>query len=145
MVFLVDRSAKIIKFFNDWANLMVDHNIDKPIYEQPQKNAYLVNYKSEYICPVLSIFVYNESNELVFETKAFECFPLTISEYDVSWPAQNDLIRLSISMQFVHSTKEFYDKGSQTESVESREAKSILNLDPVSRFNPDVILNRNEV
>ena len=145
MVFLVDRSAKIIKFFNDWANLMIDHNVDKPIDEEPQKNTYLVNYKSEYICPVLTVFVYNDSNELVFSTKAFDCFPLTISEYDVSWASQNDVIRLSISMQFVHSVKEFYDKGSETESIESRQAKSVLNSDPVSRFNPDVTLNRNEV
>jgi hypothetical protein len=103
MVFLVDRNAKIIKFFNDWANLVVNHDYE---YTQREKQ-YLVQYKDTYISPSIRTHVYNEFNKLVFVSKTFECFPLTISEYDVSWASQNDFIRLSVSMQFVHATKEF--------------------------------------
>lgn len=106
MVFVADRSAKIIKFFEDWAQSMVNHNVDVANNED---KSYLVGYKEDYICPVLQIFVYDENNKLVFNTQAFDCFPITISEYDVSWTSQNDLIRLSVSMQFVHSKKEFYN------------------------------------
>lgn len=107
MVFVTDRSAKIIKFFEDWAQSMVNHDVDVNFGED---KSYLVGYKEDYICPVLQIFVYNEHNELTFSTLAFDCFPITISEYDVSWTSQNDLIRLSVSMQFVHSKKEFYNE-----------------------------------
>jgi len=107
MVFVTDRSAKIIKFFEDWAQSMVNHDVDVSLGED---KSYLVGYKEDYICPVLQIFVYDENNKLVFMARAFDCFPITISEYDVSWTSQNDLIRLSVSMQFVHSKKEFYNE-----------------------------------
>jgi hypothetical protein len=106
MVFLVDRRGKIIKFFNDWANLMVNHNVE---YTEREKT-YLVGYKDQYISPVIRTFVYDEHNNPVFISKTFECFPLTVSEYDVSWASQNDFIRLSVSMQFVHATKDFYEQ-----------------------------------
>lgn len=106
MVFVADRSAKIIEFFEDWAQSMVNHNVD---VGNDEDKSYLVGYKEDYICPVLQIFVYDEHNDLTFNTQAFDCFPITISEYDVSWTSQNDLVRLSVSMQFVHSKKEFYN------------------------------------
>ena len=103
MVFVCDRSAKIIKFFEDWAQSMVNHYVDIK-----EDKSYLVGYKEDYICPVLQVFVYNEHNKLAFMSKVFDCFPITISEYDVNWSSQNDLIRLTVSMQFVHASKHFY-------------------------------------
>lgn len=121
MVFLVDRRGQIIKFFNDWANLMVDHDVE---YTEREKT-YLVGYKDKYISPVIRTFVYDEYNDTpVFVAKTFECFPLTVSEYDVTWAAQNDFIRLSVSMQFVHATKDFNDK--------TPIASEVSNLPPLS-------------
>jgi hypothetical protein len=120
MVFLVDRQASIIKFFNDWVNLIIPHNVETPTKftdlsdDVDQRRAlqdklYLVGYKDEYICPVLRINVYNEYNQKAMECKVFDCFPLTVSDFDTSWSSQNDPIRLTVTMQFVHSSKEFYD------------------------------------
>lgn len=107
MIISVDGGGKILKFFNDWSNLMIDHDVE---YTSREKT-YLAKYKDQYISPVIRTFVYDEFNKPVFISKTFECFPLTVSEYDVSWASQNDFIRLSVSMQFVHATKDFYERG----------------------------------
>jgi len=107
MVFLVDRKANIIKFFNDWVNLMVPHNIETQGTAK-QDQLYLVGYKDQYICPVLQINVYNEFDVRAMVCKVFDCFPITVSDFDTTWSSQNDPIRLSVTMQFLHSSKEFY-------------------------------------
>jgi len=107
MVFLVDRQASIIKFFNDWTNLMVPHNVETQ-GTTTQDQLYLVGYKDQYICPVLQINVYNEFDVRAMVCKVFDCFPITVSDFDTSWYSQNDPIRLSVTMQFLHSSKEFY-------------------------------------
>lgn len=127
MVFVADRNAKILQFFNEWANLVVNHDVE----HTPGENHYLLNYKSQYISPVVRVFVYNEYDELVFVSKTFECYPLTISEYDVSWASQNDFIRLSVSMQFVHAVKEF-----STKSTKSYVNQSVATVQPAETPQP---------
>ena len=116
LVFLVDRKANIIKFFNDWVNLMVPHNVETPTNftdaeerRSIQDKLYLVGYKDQYISPVLRINVYDERNVMVMECKAFDCFPITVSDFDTSWSSQNDPIRLTVTMQFLHTNKVFYN------------------------------------
>jgi len=116
LVFLVDRKANIIRFFNDWVNLIVPHNVETPssftaVEERRslQDKLYLVGYKDQYISPVLRINVYDEFDKKVMECKAFDCFPITVSDFDTSWSSQNDPIRLTVTMQFLHTNKVFYN------------------------------------
>jgi hypothetical protein len=110
MVFLVDRNAKVIEFFNDWVNLIVNHDMEGNVGGFNNDELYLVNHKNKYICPVIRIYVYDEFNEQTMECNMYDCFPLTMSDFDTTWTSQNDPIRLTVTMQFLHSSKFFYEK-----------------------------------
>jgi len=57
------------------------------------------NYPSDYICPQMSIHVYDTSNAPVYTTTLFNAFPKNIGAVQLDY-ANRDIMKLSVTMQY---------------------------------------------
>lgn len=120
--FIVDRSARVIEFFNKWANSIVYHDTNFGVspFAQASQRPYLLKYSDDYMSKIIRLWVYDQSNQTSFGVKLHDCYPLTISDIDVDWGAENQLMRLSVLMQYSHMSTQFvYHDGSKSDSPKS--------------------------
>lgn len=113
--FIVDRNAKVISFFNDWANNIVDHDTDfgvspagvTGVNNGYNSRPYLLRYSDDFMSKVIRVWVYDHSNAVSFGIKLYDCFPLTTSDIDLDWGSQNQIINMKVVMQFSHMSMQF--------------------------------------
>lgn len=126
--FIVDKNARVVKFFNDWTNSIVPYNTDfglSPNKTTEINKPYLLNYPDNYMSPTIRIWVYNQQNEQAFGAKLYTCFPLNTTDMDLSWGSDNTAMRFSVTMQYTHMSQQFVEVESNG-SLKSNEEKGLL-------------------
>jgi len=108
--FIVDKNARVLNFFNDWANSIVYHDTDfgvsSPSLDYSTK-PYLLRYSDDFMSKIIRVWVYDHSNAMSFGIKLYDCFPLTTSDIDLDWGSQNQIINMKVVMQFSHMSMQF--------------------------------------
>lgn len=125
LTFLLDAHSKVHKLFYDWMNTIVNFQgsrgqstLDRS-YKIGSLNsyAYEVGYKDSYTTDVfISVYdnyaspteggegspgyAYEYGNNPVMNVQMFKCYPKSIPNIDLSWGANDELIRLSIPFAF---------------------------------------------
>ena len=101
---ILDRNSKIMQFFNEWHNSIVNSN-SKGGADMLTKNSrnyspYEVGYKDDYSSRKLTIFIYDNKNDTVIEYELFDVFPAFIEDINMSWSDQNNLIKYNVQFSF---------------------------------------------
>lgn len=104
---IVDPSAKIVGFFNNWMNTIVNfHSAGGNTMMSPRRNGkisfspYEVGYKDDYANPLMSIFVYNEQSDKVIEYKLYDVFPTGVNEVSLAHGEVDTALKLTVSFAF---------------------------------------------
>ena len=107
LTWIVDPEAKIVSFFNNWMNTIVNYQSKGGnTMMAPRKNgrvsfsAYEVGYKDDYSNPLMSIFVYNENSDKVIEYKMYDIFPTGINDISLAHGEIDTMLKLSVSFAF---------------------------------------------
>jgi hypothetical protein len=137
LTFLMDAQSKIHRMFYDWMNTIVNFQgsrgqsaLDRSWDVGSNKAyAYEVGYKENYTTDVL-ITVYDNyaspteggegtagyaseyGNNPVMNVRMFKAFPKALPNVDLSWGANDELIRLSIPFGFTDFTVDYPVSGS---------------------------------
>ena len=107
LTWLVDPKAKIVSFFNQWLNNIVN-------FQSKGGNAmgvdrrngsisfapYEVGYKDDYSNPLMSIFVYNAKSDKVIEYKLYDVFPVGINDSSLAYGETDTPLKFSVSFAF---------------------------------------------
>lgn len=137
LTFLMDAQSKIHRLFYDWLNTIVNFqgsrgqsSLDKSWDVGSNKAyAYEVGYKEDYTTDIL-ITVYDNyaspteggegdagyaseyGNNPVMNVRMFKAYPKALPNIDLSWGANDELIRLSIPFAFTDFTIDYPVSGS---------------------------------
>lgn len=100
--FIMDSQAEIYTFFYQWMNTIVNYNtkegINKPI-QSPGHKPYEVGYKDNYATNV-RVAVFNEKAQNILEITLNDAFPMSISEIQMNWSADNEIVRINVPMYY---------------------------------------------
>lgn len=104
--FLVDANSNVHKFFYLWTNAIVNYNaLGQNYYKDsviiPGSKTYEVGYKDKFASKALTIRVYDLNERVVMEAVAYRAFPRVMPSFDLSWAADNDMVKLN--MQFTYT------------------------------------------
>lgn len=111
--FVVDRNARVIKFFEDWCNGIVNYNTDlgmspaQTFNGEGVKKPYLLKYKDAFISPTVRIWVYNPHSIQTLGVKLYDAYPLATSDIDLNWGDENSAMKYSVVLQFTHKSMQF--------------------------------------
>jgi hypothetical protein len=126
--FIVDRNAKVVKFFHDWTNAIVGYNTDlgmSPNKDSGLRKPYLLTYPDNYMSPTVRIWVYNPHNIQSFGAKLYTAYPLITSDTDLNWGSENEMMKLSVNMQFTHMSQQFKKDNGEVFEADALEAFGI--------------------
>ena len=126
--FIVDKNARVVKFFHDWTNSIISYNTDyglSPNRSSGINKPYLLTYPDTYMSPTTRIWVYNQKNEQAFGAKLYTCFPLNTNDVDLNWGSDNAAMKFSIVLQYTHMSQQFVDIDSG-DSLKSGEEKGFI-------------------
>lgn len=141
LTFLMDAQSKIHRLFYDWLNTIVNFqgsrgqsSLDKTWnVGSNQAYAYEVGYKDDYTTDVL-ISVYDNyasptelgegtpgyaseyGNNPVMNVRMFKAYPKSLPNIDLSWGANDELVRLSIPFSFTDFTVDYPVSGTTFEA-----------------------------
>lgn len=100
--FIMDSQAETYTFFYRWMNTIVNYNTKKginvPIQDAGHK-PYEVGYKSNYATTV-RVAVFNEKAQSIIEITLNDAFPMSISEIQMNWAADNEIVRINVPMYY---------------------------------------------
>lgn len=117
--FIVDRNAKVIKFFHDWTNAIVGYNTDLGMSPKPDsgvRKPYLLRYPDNYMSPTIRIWVYNPHNIQSFGAKLYTAYPIITSDINLNWGSENEAMKFDVVMQYTHMSQQFKtDNGEEFE------------------------------
>lgn len=102
LTFVVDKNGTIMKYFYEWAKSIVNYDaFANGIHGTGgSSKPYFLNYKDDYICKKMNIWMYNENSKQVVQCSLRDAYPLTISDSNLAWGSQDDYVRLSITLQY---------------------------------------------
>lgn len=112
--FVVDRAAEVIRFFHLWNNGIMNHDVFAGGFNGSPNSVskpYFLRYKDDYICPQLTIFVYDEKFQQSFVVKLRDAYPLTTTDISMSWGLTDDVIRYSVTFMYTDMAIDFKSKG----------------------------------
>lgn len=89
LTFLVDRKMEVVKFFNDWIDIIVD-----PV---TRLNGYYADYVS-----TVDIYIQDNQNRNTYASRLYECFPKTISDIQLD-SSSKDAMRLNVQFVYKYS------------------------------------------
>jgi hypothetical protein len=101
--FIVDKKAHVVGFFEAWLNRIVN----RYSYGGADMNTvtdgrtpYEIAYKDTYACSSVNVFMYDRSQNNVFEYNIYDVFPTGIQSMNMSWSEENTLMKLSVTFSF---------------------------------------------
>lgn len=100
--FIMDSQAEIYTFFYRWMNTIVNYNTKKGInvpIQSPNHKPYEVGYKDDYATTV-RVAVFNEKDKNIIEITLTDAFPMSISEIQMNWAAENEIVRINVPMYY---------------------------------------------
>ena len=103
--FIVDKSALVIEFFEEWLNTIVNRdsfggaNMNNNNLKNGRK-PYEIAYKDTYNCPNVNVFVYDRAQNQVMTYNIYDVFPTGIQSMNMSWSEENNLMKLNITFSF---------------------------------------------
>jgi hypothetical protein len=112
--FIVDQKSTIIAYFRDWTNGIVNHDISSGIYGtgnaalQPNEMVampYQLNYKDDYICKQMQIYVYDYQNKKQIKVTLYDAYPLSTNDVNLSW-GDTETMKYNVTMQYTNMTME---------------------------------------
>lgn len=112
--FVVDRAAEVIRFFHLWNNGIMNHDVFVEGFNgapDAVSKPYFLRYKDDYICPQLTIFVYDEQFKQSFVVKLRDAYPLTTTDIAMSWGSVDDVIRYSVTFMYTDMAIDFKSIG----------------------------------
>jgi hypothetical protein len=108
LTFIVDEKSTIINYFNRWTNAIINYNVSSGQYNKIRSNVmpYELNYKDEWICEQMQIYVYDYSNKKQIMVTLFDAYPLTTTDVSLSWGGGSEAMRYNVSLQYTNMTIE---------------------------------------
>lgn len=100
--FIMDSQAEIYTFFYRWMNTIVNYNTKKGInvpIQNPKHKPYEVGYKDDYATTV-RVAIFNEKAQNIIEITLNDAFPMSISEIQMNWASDNDIVRINVPMYY---------------------------------------------
>jgi hypothetical protein len=67
---------------------------------------YELNYKDDWICEQMQIYVYDYSNKKQIKVTLFDAYPLTTTDVSLSWGGGSEAMRYNVSLQYTNMTIE---------------------------------------
>lgn len=113
LTFTADANGKVLKYFYEWSNLISNHDVFKNGYHGATggQKPYFLNWKDEYSCKKMNIWIYNENLKQVAQCSLRDAYPLTISDTSLAWGSQDDYVRFSVTMQYTDIALNFASVG----------------------------------
>lgn len=91
-VFMVDEKFRVISFFRDWTNLMVDYRSGNA--------SFIVGYKDNYI-GTIEVHVYSGFNEkLKTKYTYYDAYPVTVGNISTSWENNAEVMNLPVGFAY---------------------------------------------
>lgn len=97
--FIMDSQAEIYTFFYRWMNIIVNYNTRNNLNSPTKHLPYEVGYKSDYKSTV-RVVVYNEKAQNIIEITLYDAFPMSISEIQMNWAAENEIVKINVPMYY---------------------------------------------
>jgi hypothetical protein len=97
ITFISDRNGEIYKYFYKWLTSIFDFS-----GTAAQTNigaSYSTEYKDNYTTD-LHIYVYDNSGNLVKDIVMYKAYPESMNEINLGWDANNQLMKITVSMSF---------------------------------------------
>ena len=127
---VVDRNAKVLSFFNNWTNGIVNYNTDLGMSPAgKQYKPYLLKYRDQFMAPTIRIWIYDQTNLTSFGIKLYDAYPLQTSDIDLNWGNDNEAMRFSVVMQYSHMSMQFSNANGEAFDKEARERFGIVPKD----------------
>ena len=101
--FIVDRNSLIPEFFEQWMNFIINRDSfggANMLNTQNGRDPYEVQYKDNYVAPMINIQVYDRRQINVMSYKIYDVFPNNIQSINLNWSDVDQLMRLNVSFSF---------------------------------------------
>jgi len=101
--FIVDRNSLIPEFFEQWMNFIINRDSfggANMLNTQNERDPYEVQYKDNYVAPMINIQVYDRKQINVMSYKIYDAFPNNIQSINLNWSDADQLMRLNVSFSF---------------------------------------------
>lgn len=101
--FIVDRNSLIPEFFEQWMNFIINRDSfggANMLNTQNGRDPYEVQYKDNYVAPMVNIQVYDRKQINVMSYKIYDVFPNNIQSINLNWSDADQLMRLNVSFSF---------------------------------------------
>jgi hypothetical protein len=85
--FYVDREMNVKRFFDRWADTIVD------------RTTHTTNYQQNYLTPI-TISQLDESDTIVYQVQLIDAFPVSIGALQLDHSGQNQVHRLNVNFNF---------------------------------------------
>ena len=120
--FLVDGAGKVLQFFHQWMQNIVNVNPDNPI-----KGAYPweVYYRDNYAIDI-DIYWLNETGDAIIGVTLREAFPISMGSVALSWMDNDSVAQLPITFKYKSWTSTLFDTSGS--GLEPDRGSSILKM-----------------
>jgi hypothetical protein len=101
--FIVDKDSTIPEFFEQWMNFIINRDSfggANMLNTQNERDPYEVQYKDNYVAPMVNIQVYDRNQTNVMSYKIYDVFPNNIQSINLNWSDVDQLMRLNVSFSF---------------------------------------------
>lgn len=99
--FYVDVSGVTYGFFTKWLGNIINWN-DTAVGSLTADGAFYneIHYKSNYVSPNISIYVYDSAGNNFIEVRLIDAYPIAIGPVDLSWGNYDDIAIVSVKFAF---------------------------------------------
>ena len=101
--FIVDKDSTIPECFEQWMNFIINRDSfggANMLNTQNKRDPYEVQYKDNYVAPMVNIQVYDRNQTNVMSYKIYDVFPNNIQSINLNWSDADQLMRLNVSFSF---------------------------------------------
>lgn len=137
ITFMVDRNARVVKYFNTWTNNIVGYNRLNGNFTKNDRGfrPYQLDYKDNYISPHAIIWVYDENNindtSKQMGVRLNDVYPLATSDMNFSWNETDNIVRYNVTLQYTDMAMIFPNT---EDAFDSKQLEELQNRSQMTRL-----------